>query len=75
MNRAGFIARAGRSGVIVIAGLGKLSSLDPARLLVDTGDPQVDQLLSGYVRVCCDGGRWSVVGLASGPGEHGGDAA
>ena len=60
------IAQAGRSSVIVIAGIRKLSALVPSRLLVDTGDPQVDQQLSGYMRVCCDGGRWSVIRIAAG---------
>ena len=60
------IAQAGRSGVIVIAGIGKLSALVPPRLLVDTGDPRVDKQLCGYVRVCCGGGRWSVMRIAAG---------
>ena len=60
------LARAGRTGVIVIAGIRKLSALDPPRLLVDTGDPEVDQQLSGHVRVCCDAGRWTVMRIAAG---------
>ena len=58
---ANIIARAGRNGITVIAGLRKLAALDPPRLLVDTGDPQVDAALSGYWRVCCGPSRWSVV--------------
>lgn len=58
---ADIIARAGRDGIIVIAGLRKLAALDPPRLLVDTGDPLLDAGLSGHWRVCCGPSRWSVV--------------
>ncbi len=58
---ADIIARAGRDGIIVIAGLRKLAALDPPRLLVDTGDPQLDAALSSHWRVRCGPSRWSVV--------------
>ena len=60
------IARAGRDGIIVIAGLRKLAGLQPPRLLLDTGDVQLDQRLSGHMRVCCGPGRWSVMRLEAG---------
>lgn len=60
------IARAGRGGIIVIAGLRKLAALSPPRLLVDTGDPQLDRHLSGHLRVCCGPDRWSIVRIEAG---------
>ena len=55
------IARAGRDGIMIIAGLRKLAALDPPRLLVDTGVLQLDQHLSGHLRVCCGPGRWLIM--------------
>ncbi len=40
-----------RGELIVIASLAKLLALDPQRLLVDTGDVDLDRELSGYRRV------------------------
>lgn len=45
------IARAGRDGVTVLASQEKLLALPEAALLVDTGDPEVDRMLSGFIRV------------------------
>jgi predicted polyphosphate/ATP-dependent NAD kinase len=40
-----------RGDLVVIASLEKLIALDPQRLLVDTGDVELDRELSGYRRV------------------------
>jgi predicted polyphosphate/ATP-dependent NAD kinase len=45
------IRRAGRSGITIIASQQKLLALADKRLLVDTGDPQLDRDLTGYWRV------------------------
>jgi predicted polyphosphate/ATP-dependent NAD kinase len=45
------IRRAGRNNIIVIASMDKLISLGSGCLQVDTGDAQVDALLSGPMRV------------------------
>jgi predicted polyphosphate/ATP-dependent NAD kinase len=45
------LRRVGRANVTIIAGEAKLIALDPARLLVDTGDLEVDRMLAGYHRV------------------------
>lgn len=41
----------GKNNIIVVASRDKLVALQPHPLLVDTGDPDLDQELSGYVRV------------------------
>jgi len=45
------IRRAGPDSIVIVAGLDKLHALDPCCLHVDTGDRDVDRLLSGYRRV------------------------
>ena len=45
------LRRVGAENIEVIAGLRKLLELQPAVLHVDTGDPELDQLLCGYRRV------------------------
>ena len=45
------LRRIGLENVEIIAGLQKLLALDPPRLSVDTGDPELDAALSGYRRV------------------------
>jgi predicted polyphosphate/ATP-dependent NAD kinase len=45
------IRRVGKNNIIVAASRDKLVALQPHPLLVDTGDPDLDQELSGYVRV------------------------
>lgn len=47
----GVLRRAGLENLVVIASLEKLVALDPQRLLVDTGDVDLDRELSGYRRV------------------------
>jgi predicted polyphosphate/ATP-dependent NAD kinase len=45
------IRRVGSSNIIVVATPGKLAGLSGEPLLVDTGDPELDAELRGYVRV------------------------
>jgi predicted polyphosphate/ATP-dependent NAD kinase len=45
------IRHAGPDDLVVVASLEKLLALDPPRLLVDTGDVELDRELSGYRRV------------------------
>ena len=45
------IEHAGREGLIVLAARDKLASLAQPRLWVDTGDPVLDERISGYIRV------------------------
>lgn len=51
------IKRSGRDGLIVMASESKLAALALPRLWVDTGDPALDQALSGYLRVKTGRGR------------------
>lgn len=48
---AGVIRRVGFDGITIVASTRKLLALPESRLLVDTGDPELDACLSGYVRV------------------------
>lgn len=41
----------GKAGLVVVATPGKLASLGGKPFLVDTGDPSLDEELSGYIRV------------------------
>lgn len=45
------IRLAGKNNIIVVASRDKLVALQPHPLLVDTGDPELDRELRGYVRV------------------------
>ena len=39
----------------------KLTALDPPRLLVDTGDPAVDRMLAGWMRIAVGPGRSTLI--------------
>jgi predicted polyphosphate/ATP-dependent NAD kinase len=58
------VRRAGVGGLLVVASLEKLLALDPPRLLVDTGDPALDEELSGYRRVLVGPGHSVVFPVA-----------
>ncbi|MEM2122874.1 MAG: ATP-NAD kinase family protein [Candidatus Bathyarchaeia archaeon] len=65
------IRRVGRDNIIVLATFNKLFSLPKFRLLVDTGDREVDLSLSGYIRVIVDYRRELVVRVEPGfPTTH-----
>ena len=55
------LARIGRDAIIVVAGLQKLTELNPPRLFVDTGDFEVDRMLSGWIRVAVAPGRTAMM--------------
>lgn len=48
---ANLVRRAGREGLIILATEEKLTQLHQPRLLVDTGEPDLDLQLAGFVRV------------------------
>ncbi len=48
---ASLLRRIGRDNVTIMTGQKKLTDLDPSCLRVDTGDPAVDAMLAGYMRV------------------------
>jgi predicted polyphosphate/ATP-dependent NAD kinase len=62
---AGLLRRIGRDAVMIAAGQRKLTDLDPACLRVDTGDPAVDAMLAGYVRVETAPGRSMMMRIAA----------
>lgn len=60
------IARAGREGLIVLTTEAKLAGLAQPRLWVDTGDPEIDAALTGFVRVRTGAGRETVMRIGTG---------
>jgi predicted polyphosphate/ATP-dependent NAD kinase len=62
---AALIRRAGRDGLIVLATEEKLATLSQARLLVDTGDAELDAELCGYIRVRTSANRETMMRVAS----------
>ena len=54
------IRRVGAENLIIVASPGKLATLKGRSLLVDTGDPEVDNMLSGYLKVVIGYARRSV---------------
>ncbi len=66
--------RVGPENVIVVASQTKLLSLCGRPLVVDSGDPVLDERFSGYLRVVTDFGRrtmYKVAGAAAGPAAAG----
>lgn len=59
------IRRAGRDGLIVLAGADKLASLSRPRLWVDTGEPELDRALAGFIRVRTARGRETMMRIAA----------
>ncbi len=52
--------------IIVIATHSKVNSLAERGLHVDTGDPEVDRMLSGYIRVLVDYRTWRMLKVKNG---------
>jgi len=50
----GVIERVGREHIFVISTPSKLRGIESETLKVDTGDPSVDELLRGYIRIITD---------------------
>ena len=61
----GVVRRVGLDNLVVVASLDKLLALDPPRLLVDTGDPELDGELCGYRRVRVAPGHSVVLPVAA----------
>jgi len=55
------IKRVGRDHIIVVATLRKLRDIPGGVLRVDTQDPEVDELLRGYIKVIVDYRTWRMV--------------
>lgn len=60
------IARAGLQGLIVLASEDKLTGLASPFLAIDTGDPNLDAALRGFVRVRTGPGRFMLMRLQGG---------
>jgi predicted polyphosphate/ATP-dependent NAD kinase len=52
------IRKVGKERIIVAATTRKLRNIDGSVLRVDTGDPEVDKMLGGYIRVVTDYREW-----------------
>ncbi len=55
------IKRVGRERIIVAATSNKLRNIEGNILRVDTGDPEVDELLRGYIKVVTDYREWRLI--------------
>ena len=55
------IRRVGKERVIVAATKSKLQGIEGGILRVETGDPEVDQLLRGYMKVATDYREWRLM--------------
>jgi len=55
------IKQVGRERVIVIATKVKMQEIGDAALRVDTGEPEVDRLLRGYVKAIVGYREWRMV--------------
>lgn len=59
------IRMVGKENIIIVATKGKIYSLAGRPLLVDTGDPPTDSMLSGYVKIITGYGEQAVLRVAS----------
>ena len=48
------VRRAGKKNIIVVASTKKIYSLPYQRILIDTGEKELDQMLTGYIKVQTD---------------------
>jgi predicted polyphosphate/ATP-dependent NAD kinase len=62
---ASAIRRAGRDRLIVLAGARKLACLEARRLLLDTGDPALDQALQGHMRIVTGPGEVAIMRVSA----------
>ena len=60
------IRSVGSQNITIIATPGKLAALQGRPLLVDTGDPELDEMLSGYAKVVTEYGRRVVYKVKAG---------
>jgi predicted polyphosphate/ATP-dependent NAD kinase len=60
------LAKAGRDGLIVLAAEDKLMELAQPRLWIDSGDPDIDAELEGFLRVRTAPGRETMMRLSAG---------
>jgi predicted polyphosphate/ATP-dependent NAD kinase len=60
------IRRVGRDRIMVVTGAGKLATLDPPALHVDTGSAEVDAMLAGYIHIHTAPGQRMVMRVAAG---------
>jgi predicted polyphosphate/ATP-dependent NAD kinase len=58
------LRRIGREGLIVVADAAKLLALHPPQLRVDSGDDELDEELSGYIRVHVAPGRTMLMNVS-----------
>jgi predicted polyphosphate/ATP-dependent NAD kinase len=63
------LKKVGKSRIIVLATLNKLSGIDGGTLRVDTGEAQVDEMLRGYIRVVTDYREWRLMKINGGSVE------
>jgi len=63
------LRRVGKSRIIVLATLNKLSGTEGGTLRVDTGEAQADEMLRGYIRVVTDYREWRLVKINGGTAE------
>jgi predicted polyphosphate/ATP-dependent NAD kinase len=61
------IRKIGKDNLIVVATEQKILSLHGRPLLVDTGDPELDQTLTGYLRIITGYRRAAIYGVAQSP--------
>ena len=64
--RPALIRRAGRDGLVIISSEDKLARLSAGELYVDSGDPDLDRELEGFVRVRTGAGRRMMMRLSAG---------
>ncbi len=62
----GVIARAGRDGLVVLAGADKLAALTPPVLWIDLADEPLARSLEGYLRIRTGAGRTTLMRLSAG---------
>lgn len=55
------IRRIGKNHIIVVATKNKIQGIDDGVLRIDTGDPEVDRMLKGYIKVATDYREWRLM--------------